>query len=316
HLTTHAYFKALLFMCAGAVIHALGGEQDMRKMGGLYRKLPYTFWCFVASGLALAAIFPFAGFWSKDAILGIILQRAHSTSGAGWWILYAAGLATAALTGFYTFRLIFAVFFGRYRGPEITAAHATAEPPARADRRDPLAHVHEVGPAMAIPMGILAFLSIVGGFYGTPWNDAIGNFLQPVTGGVSAAQPGSVLFWIGIAAGLAVAILGILVAAMFFWRREPSFAHRNNPLIVFLDRRWLIDDLYDRAIVRPIVWTSGMLRRGIEGVTLDGGTRGVATVAGWISMGLRALQTGYARNYALAIFLGAALIVLYYVIHR
>jgi NADH-quinone oxidoreductase subunit L len=169
---------------------------------------------------------------------------------------------------------------------------------------------------MAIPMAVLAFLSIVGGFYGTPWNDAIGEFLLPVTGGVSAIQPNIGLFWLNDVAGLVAAITGIVVAYLIFWRREPAFAHRDNPLIVFLDRRWLIDDLYDRAIVRPIVWTGGVLRRGIEGVTLDGGTRGVAAVAGWVSMALRALQTGYARNYALAIFLGAALIVLYYVIHR
>ncbi|MGH2518090.1 MAG: hypothetical protein ACRDHP_20800, partial [Ktedonobacterales bacterium] len=203
------------------------------------------------------------------------------------------------------------------RRDEAPARHIVETPTrnGRAGHRDPLAHVHDVGPAMAIPMGILAFLSLVGGFYGTPWNDAIGAFLQPVTGGVTAAQPTSVLFWIGIVAGLAVAILGIFVAYLFFLRREPSFAHRHNPLIVFLDRRWYLDALYDRAIVRPIVWTAGMLRRGVEGVTLDGGTRGVAAVAGWVSMGLRALQTGYARNYALGIFLGAALIVLYYVIH-
>jgi len=324
HLTTHAYFKALLFMCAGAVIHALGGEQDMRKMGGLYRKLPFTFWCFVASGLALAAIFPFAGFWSKDAILGIILARATANGGIlGWWILYLAGLLTAALTGFYTFRLIFAVFSGTYRGPEITPAHAgtdtsahqIAVEPAHAGRRDPLAHIHDVGLAMAIPMGILAILSVVGGLYGTPLKDAIGEFLLPVTGGVGAVQPSSALFAINVAAGLVVALIGIGVAWRYYYRREPAFAHRDNPLVVFLDRRWLIDDLYDRAIVRPIIWVGGVLRRGVEGVTLDGGTRGVASVAGWISMGLRALQTGYARNYALAIFLGAALIVLYYVIH-
>src|SRR5690242_4990521 len=118
HLTTHAYFKALLFMSAGAVIHALAGEQDMRKMGGLRRKLPTTFWCFLAGGLALAAIFPFAGFWSKDTILGALLEHASVTGVGGWYALYILGILTAGLTGFYTFRLIFGVFLGQYRGGE------------------------------------------------------------------------------------------------------------------------------------------------------------------------------------------------------
>src|SRR5262249_52650690 len=116
HLTTHAYFKALLFMCAGAVIHALAGEQDMRKMGGLRHKLTRTFWLFVVGGLALAAIPPLSGFWSKDAILSATLARG-TTGDAGsllWLVLYVIGLATASLTGFYTFRLIFAVFLWRY----------------------------------------------------------------------------------------------------------------------------------------------------------------------------------------------------------
>ena len=164
HLTTHAYFKALLFMCAGAVIHALGGEQDMRQMGGLRARLPRTFALFVVGGLALAAIFPFAGFWSKDAILGAALQRSQAGDNTAWiWlVLYLVGLLVALLTGFYTFRLIFSVFLGSYRGGEIAEAHAghagDAElRPATARRgngrtRDPLARVHEVGAAMLVPM--------------------------------------------------------------------------------------------------------------------------------------------------------------------
>jgi NADH-quinone oxidoreductase subunit L len=324
HLTTHAYFKALLFMCAGAVMHALGGELDLRKMGGLYPKLKFTFWCFVLSGLALAGIVPFAGFWSKDAILGILLQRASSGSGtAGWWLLYASGLLTAVLTGFYIFRLIFSVFLGRYRGGEIGAAHGPeVEPAAQAHaagrngrRRDPLARVHDVGWAMSVPMAILAVFSVIGGFYGTPWNDLIGQFLQPVTGGVGAMSPGSALFWVGEAAGLACALLGIGLAWMVYGARQPAFAPTRNPLVVLLEHRYYIDELYDLVFVRPLVWLGGVTRRTVEGVLLDGGSRGVATLVGWTSVGLRALQTGYARMYALAIFLGAALIVLYYVIH-
>ena len=326
HLTTHAYFKALLFMCAGAVIHALGGEQDMRKMGGLRRKLPFTFWCFVLSGLSLAAIFPFAGFWSKDGVLGILLNRAVSGGGnAGWWILYLSGLLTAALTGFYTFRLIFGTFWGRYRGPVIAPAHAAHETPRHQTRsmreRDtgtsnPLAHVHDVGLAMAIPMGILAVLSVIGGFDGTPFRDIFDEFLSPAVGGVSPLSPAAgAIFWISIAAGLLVALIGIGVAWLGYGARQAYFEPSKNPVVVFLSNRWYIDSLYDHVIVNPIVWLGTVLRRGIEGIALDGGSRGVGAVVGWTSAGLRSLQTGYVRNYALAIFIGASLIVLYYVVH-
>jgi len=116
-------------MCAGAVIHALGGEQDMRKMGGLKRRMPVTFWTFVAGGLALTAIFPFAGFWSKDAILGSVLLRATGSGSYGWYTLYGIGLLTALLTGFYTFRLIFSVFLGTGRGASaaLGAVHGDAD---------------------------------------------------------------------------------------------------------------------------------------------------------------------------------------------
>ena len=327
HLTTHAYFKALLFMCAGAVIHALGGEQDMSKMGGLRRKLPLTFWTFVIGGLALAAIVPFAGFWSKDAILGILLAKATANGGQlGWWLLYGSGLLTAILTGFYTFRLIFGIFLHEYRGPEIAAAHATHETAQRhargaasqrgATRRDPLANVHEVGAAMAIPMVILAALSVVGGFYGTPWHNAIGDFLSPVTGRSPEVSPSNGLFWIGIAAGLVAGLLGIAIAWARYGRSQPSFTGKGSPVIRLLENRYYIDAFYDRAIVRPIVGLGLLLRRGVEGVALDGGSRAVGSVVGWSSRVLRGVQTGYARTYALGIFLGAAAIVLYFVAHR
>ena len=161
HLTTHAYFKALLFMCAGAVIHALGGEQDMRKMGGLAGRLPRTFWMFVVGALSLAAIFPFSGFWSKDAILGDVLRKAIDTGSLGWYALYGAGLLTAALTGFYIFRLLWLVFGGTYRGGAIRFTYGEATVEAHSATGDPLAQVHEPGPSMFVPMAILAVLSLL-----------------------------------------------------------------------------------------------------------------------------------------------------------
>jgi NADH-quinone oxidoreductase subunit L len=323
HLTTHAYFKALLFMSAGAVIHALGGQQDIRKMGGLRGKLRFTFVCFLLGGLALAAIVPLSGFWSKDAILGALLAR---TTAAGasplWLIIYLAGLLTALLTGFYTFRLIFGVFFGAYRGGEITAhaeehgaAAVTSRPRANgrgAGRRDPLAAVHDVGPSMTIPMAILAVLSIIGGVYGLPWNNLLAEFLAPVV--PTGPELSGSLAWLNDGLSLAAAVLGIVIAWLGYGRRQHTFVPSRNPIVNLLEHRYYVDDLYDAVFVRPIVALGTGLRRGVEGIALDGGGRGVGDFLSWTSSRLRALQTGYARNYALAIFVGAALIVLYYVI--
>jgi NADH-quinone oxidoreductase subunit L len=313
HLTTHAYFKALLFMAAGAVIHALGGEQDMRKMGGLRANLPRTFWLFIVGGLALAAIFPFAGFWSKDGILSAVLNRAQSGDGAGWYALYILGLVTAVLTGFYIFRMIIGVFFGRYRGDEIVAHGASG---ARRGGRDPLANVHEAGAAMMVPMAILGVLSVVGGFYGTPWSDSIGAFLEPVTHTTNTGvSTGSGLFWLAFVLGLTTGPIGIAIAWARYARREPKFRVSRNPLVKLLEHRYYFDDLYDVVFVRPVVAISSLWRVGLEEGFFEGGSNGVAQLVGGVSKGLRRLQTGYARNYALAIFIGAALILVYYVIH-
>jgi NADH-quinone oxidoreductase subunit L len=322
HLTTHAFFKALLFLSAGAVIHALGGEQDMRKMGGLRHRLPLTFWCFVAGGLALAAIFPFAGFWSKDAVLGSLLARGLENQGEPLWLaLYAVGLLTAGLTGFYTFRLILGIFWGEYRGGEIASAHgaeaAVSRPSAAGNgktRHDPLARVREGSRAMSVPMLVLLVLSVIGGAYGLPWLNALGGFLQPVTGAAVELATSNPLLYVNMAAGLLAALAGIGLAWRAYGARAASFVPSRNPLVVAAEHRYYIDDLYDAVFVRPVVWLSVQLRRGIEGVALDGGTRGAGSFVGWTSGVLRSLQTGYARNYALLLFLGAAAILVYYVI--
>ncbi|HEX6544317.1 MAG TPA: NADH-quinone oxidoreductase subunit L [Ktedonobacterales bacterium] len=314
HLTTHAYFKALLFMAAGAVIHALGGEQDMRKMGGLRGRLPQTFWLFVIGGLTLAAVFPLSGFWSKDGLLSAVLEKAQTGGGTGWYVLYAVGLFTAILTGFYIFRLIFGIFFGRYRGGAI-AAHGAA-PAKRGGTRDPLANVHEVGAAMMVPMVVLGILSVIGGFYGTPWSDWIGQFLEPVTHTTNTGiAPGNGLFWLAFVLGLVTGPIGIAIAWARYAQREPRFGASRNPLVILLQHKYYIDELYDAVIVVPIVSLGVFWRIGLEGGFFEGGSLGLGHLVGGISRGLRRLQTGYARNYALAILVGAALLLVYYVIH-
>jgi NADH-quinone oxidoreductase subunit L len=315
HLTTHAYFKALLFMCAGAVIHALGGEQDMRKMGGLSGRLPRTFWMFLVGALSLAAIFPFAGFWSKDAILGDVLQKAINTGSLGWYALYAAALLTAALTGFYIFRLLWLVFGGTYRGGSIVAHEADeAASEAHSARGDPLAQVHEPGPSMVIPMAILAVLSLLGGFYGTPWNDWIGEFLSPTVHSVPGLPTSDPRFWIADAVGLGMAVLGIGFAWLRYGRGQSGVSEQEAPAVAFVRSGLGVDALYSAVIVRPLLALGRGLRVVVEDRALDGGTRGVGGLFAAGSRALRTVQTGYARNYAVWIFLGAALIVLYFMV--
>jgi len=311
HLVTHAFFKALLFMCAGAVIHALGGEQDIRKMGGLRERLSGTFWLFVVSGLALAAIFPFAGFWSKDAILGAILQRA-TTGGSGWYALYAVGLLTAGLTGFYIFRLIFVTFFGAYRGAPVAAAHGSGHA-ADARAGDPLAGLHRPGLALMAPMWVLGVLSLVGGALDLPGSQLLNDFLAPAA--PSAIELTSALFWVSLAAGLICALVGIAIAWSRYGQGQAPAGDevKVGALVVFLRRRWFVDDLYEGAIVRPILALSRGLRFGVEDDTLEAGSQGVSGAIGSLSAGLRGLQTGFLRNYTLTLFLGAVVILVYFI---
>ncbi len=312
HLTTHAYFKALLFMAAGAVIHALGGEQDIRKMGGLGRVLPRTLALFVVGGLALAAIFPFAGFWSKDEILGAVMKQAADSGAPGWWLLYFVGLATAALTGFYIFRLIFVTFLGQYRGGGIAQAHGDSA--AHQTAGDPLARVHDVGRWMLWPMLILGVLTVVGGVVNTPMGPWLADFLSPVVSSTAELPVDTVLFWLSLAAGLLASLIGIGVAYARYGARSARFAQSRNPLVRLLEHGYYIDELYNAVFVRPVLLLGQAFRVGIEDQTLDGGARDVGKLFATISRGLRALQTGYARTYALAIFVGAVAILLYYVV--
>jgi NADH-quinone oxidoreductase subunit L len=315
HLTTHAYFKALLFMCAGAVIHALGGEQDMRKMGGLFGRLPRTFWMFLVGALSLAAIFPFSGFWSKDAILGDVLQKALTTGSLGWYALYAAGLLTAALTGFYIFRLLWLVFGGTYRGGAL-AAHGPGEAAADAQGAtgDPLAHAREPGPSMFVPMVTLAVLSAIGGIYGLPGNDWIGEFLSPTVHSAPGLPTSDPRYWIADIVGLGVALLGIGYAGLRYGRGRISVSEKETPAVAFVRSGLGVDALYRAVIVRPLLALGRGLRTVVEDRALDGGTRGVGGLFAAGSRALRTFQTGYARNYAVWIFLGAALIILYFMV--
>src|SRR5450755_1655510 len=327
HLTTHAYFKALLFLAAGAVIHALAGEQDMRKMGGLWSRLPITAWTFLIAALAISGIFPFAGFWSKDDILSSVLAYAM-TSGNPWvYILWGVGLLTVALTAFYMFRLFFGIFMGNYRG---VAASATVhdeddeEPASGGGHHGGVVSyydIHEAPRIMTVPLLILGGLSIIGGIFGsfaifgaTKWHP-LENFLSTVPGFSAVKVPVATIGvdWTSTGISLVLALIGIF----FAWRlygRGFQYKENTNPLYQLVLHKYYVDEILTAILIRPVLALSRGATRFLERDTLDGGARGVAFVFRGSSSGLRRLQTGYMRNYALAIMLGVVLIVLYYAV--
>ena len=321
HLTTHAYFKALLFLAAGAVIHALAGEQDMRQMGGLRQKLPITFWTFLIAALAISGIPPFSGFWSKDEILGSLLAHAAAGGGRLYYVLWGIGIITAGLTAFYMFRLVFGIFFGSYRGnPSVGTdlSQSTADSSAR-----PNTHkftIHEAPAIMTIPLLILAFLSIIGGFNGSfsliglaNWHP-FANFLAPVFSDVHTISNASFgLQWLTTGLAIIAGLLGIF-AAWRLYGRGFSYKENKNSLYQLVLHKYYVDEILSAVIISPILGFGRLATRFLEGDALDGGSRGVAWLLRGTSSGLRRLQTGYMRNYALAILLGVVLIIVYYAV--
>lgn len=293
-------------------------------MGGLRQKLGRTYVCFWAAALALAAIFPFSGFWSKDAILGAILAHAAASGGAGWYVLYIVGLLTAILTGFYIFRLVYLTFHGEYRGEPIVVAHGAhgghgGHGAGRAAvSADPLAIVHEPGQTMLTPMYILAALSLIGGGFGASvlFNlSDLSTFLAPSTG--SAPEPPTALFWLSLALSLICALSGVVFATLRYGSGQTYFVAegQENALVRLLQRRYYVDDIYDAVIVRPIVAFGSWLRASLE-EELDGGSRDIGDLVSGMGESLRGFQTGFTRNYAAYIFVGVILFVLFFLSTR
>jgi NADH-quinone oxidoreductase subunit L len=284
HLFTHAFFKALLFLGSGSVIHALGGEQDMRKMGGLWRRIPWTFGTFVVGTLAIAGIPPLAGFFSKDAILGSALGEGHT-------VLFGAGLLTAGLTAFYMARLLFLTFFGPFRGGR-EAEH----------------HLHESPSVMLVPLVILAVGSVGAGFVPVP--EMLAEvFRLPAEEG---PHPG----WLPIAATL-VAILGI-AGAYWLYLMLPDLAvrigARLRPLGHVLEEKYFFDRVYDTFARRFVVEGSRkVLWQGLDASVIDGAVNGLGRLTAGVSRSVRVVQTGLVRGYALLI-LGGAVTVLGYLL--
>jgi NADH-quinone oxidoreductase subunit L len=298
HLMTHAFFKALLFLGAGSISHAVSGELDMRKMGDMRKHIPRTYWTFMIATLALCGIFPFAGFFSKDEILFHSLVDGH--------ILYW-GIATAAafITAFYMFRAVFMVFYGKSRvDPEV--AH----------------HMHESPPVMTIPLMILAVGSAVGGLVGIPiikGGHAFKDFLAPsiiYSAGHHEAHY-AISFEVGMMLfSMLVALAGIYTAYRMYIRRPelPTvLANKYKVAYELIYNKYFVDEIYDMAVVEPIKDSSQFLWKGVDEKVLDGAVNGSAGVVAYLSAHIRKLETGFLQNYALAIVLGVAVIVGYLV---
>jgi NADH-quinone oxidoreductase subunit L len=326
HLMTHAFFKALLFLGSGSVIHALSGEQDMRKMGALARKIPTTTWTFLVATIAISGIPPLAGFVSKDAILAASFNARP--------VLWVIGFATAGMTAFYMFRLVFLTFYGESRVP-----HEVEQ------------HIHESPRAMTVPLTILALLSVVGGWIGWPeslgGSDHFAKFLDPViarhaeviAAAPQAAERTTEYALMGVS--VVVALVGIFLAWIFYLRRPvipDRLAARSGGLYALLYNKYYIDQLYDAMFVNRTK-DLGTTLGAFDSAVIDGlGVNGAGWLARlgssismvwdrWIIDGLvnlaarivwifsypvRMIQSGRVSNYALLIVVGVLLFLGYY----
>jgi NADH-quinone oxidoreductase subunit L len=292
HVITHAFFKALLFLCAGSVIHAVSGEQDMRNMGGLWKKLPITAWTMLIGTIAIAGIPPFAGFFSKDEIL------AHVYEHSKW--MYAVGVFTAMLTSFYMFRLIFLTFFGKFRG--------TSEQEH---------HLHESPASMTIPLIVLAILSLVGGLIGIPGHHLLGEFLSPVfkSSAVKEAAP--------IAEGTELVLMCISVAAALIALIYAWFKYIKNSQVPVRDgeergllatisyHKFYVDEFYDLIIRKPLDYLSDFFYKVVDKMGIDGLVNGIGDLPVEGSKGLRLLQTGNVGFYIFMMVIGIIAVLIY-----
>ncbi len=299
HLMTHAFFKGLLFLAAGSVIHAMGGEQDMRKMGGLRKQIPRRYWTMLIGTLAIAGIPGFAGFFSKDEILSAAYMSPYGSK-----LLWAVGIFSALLTSFYMFRLIFMTFCGAPRYDE----HET--------------HVHESPSNMVTPLVILAALSIVGGWFAAPalWGgvDYFEKYLSPVfafaTSGGEPTSPADLAAAASLEhqlmiAAIASALLGLFLAWWMYIKRTDlpkKLAESMSAPYRLLLGKYFIDELYAAVIVRPLLWISrNVLWHTVDERIIDGTVNGVADMTRHAGNSARQTESGNTRSYAAWIVVGA-----------
>jgi NADH-quinone oxidoreductase subunit L len=348
HLMTHAFFKALLFLGAGSVIHAVGGEQDMRRMGGLRTKIPITFWVMTIATIAIAGIPPFAGFFSKDKILGAVF---HSPYGGP--VIWAIGVLTAGLTSFYMFRLWFMTFFGELKlgsvdlGEEAHSPHAPAQAAHAAASQshghaDDDAHghggVHESPWVMLAPLVILAVLSFIGGWVGVPQfmhgHNEIEHFLAPVMQSAPAVAGEAVSDkdattshagettpentgeeWLLASTSVAAALIGLFFAYLLYYKRPElpdRITAKMHGIYTMVLHKYYVDEGYGAIFVKPLLALSTVvLWRGVDQGVIDGLVNGAGSASQGVGGELRRMQSGNIRSYAAWVAIGAAAILGY-----
>jgi NADH-quinone oxidoreductase subunit L len=320
HLMTHAFFKGLLFLGAGSVMHALSGELDMRKMGDLRKKIPYTFWTFFIATLAIAGIPGLSGFFSKDEILWQAFSSSH-----GHWLLWAVAVIAAGMTAFYMFRALFMTFFGESR-----VDHHVAH------------HVHESPKIMTVPLMVLAGLSVIGGYIGVPHvlggANRIHEFLAPVLGG--GAEPakthaaisflsqawasggeggghGAALEFVMMVVSVVIALIGIGIAYLFYVKNPalPKLAaEKFKGLYKLVYNKYYVDELYEILFINSLKNLGTGLWKGFDEFVIDGTINGIAYFIGLLSGVMRKMQTGMVQNYAFAMMIGGIVLVAYYIV--
>lgn len=323
HVLTHSFFKALLFMCSGAVIHAMSGEQDMRNMGGLRKKMPVTFYTMLIATLAIIGFPGFSGFFSKDEILWKTFSSTSFGASGLNFLLWLIGALAAALTAFYMFRLIFMTFFNESRASK-EVQH----------------HIHEAPKSMTVPLVILAVLSIVGGYIGVPaslgGSNLVEHFLDPVmglgpdkllqgAGGAAFAMhaaaetvmhPSFAVEYGLMAITILIVFCGILAAYVMYMRKRtlPQALATAAPLSYrVLLNKWFIDELYEKVFIRPLHSFSLFLWKGVDVVVIDGLVNATARFFMKCGTSIRAAQTGYVQRYAVTFLAGAFVLVAYYI---
>ncbi len=321
HVLTHAFFKALLFMGAGCVIHGMGGEQDMRNMGGLRKRMPVTFYTMMIATLAVIGFPGFAGFFSKDGILWETFSGAH-----GSYILWLIAVLTAAMTAFYMFRLIFMTFFNECRASEEVQKH-----------------IHEAPKTMTVPLMVLAALSIFGGYIGVPeslgGSNLVERFLRPVFGLgkdkllQSAGGPGLIHRAVSETAAhqsfsteiqlmfltAMMVLAGIFAAYMLYMKKRsvPETLAANNPSFYrLLLNKWYVDELYEKVFINPLRSISFFLWKGIDVVVIDGMVNSTAEFFMKCGSAWKASQSGYVQRYAVSFLVGVFVLIAYYMYVR
>jgi NADH-quinone oxidoreductase subunit L len=319
HLLTHAFFKALLFLAAGSVIHALSGEQDMRKMGGLRKQIPVTFWTMTMGVFAIAGIYPLAGFFSKDEIL----FRTFTSDNPLGKLLWFVGLVTAGMTAFYMFRLWFKTFFGESRFEEAShdADHGHADSHAHG--------VHESPAIMTIPLIILAILSVIGGWVGIPaalgGHNEIEHFLAPVFESGAPAEAATAVVSHSLeltlaAVSLLTAALGFLIAYVFYYKKPgtaAALAQKAPALYRLVENKFYVDEIYSAVIITPLLMFTRLILGGLidSGLVNGSGSLAAATTRG-LSTVTRRIQSGNIRSYAGWLALGAAAVLVVMIFGR